>query len=63
MDSEAYLTPGRVAGMFGVDPKTVGRWATSGRLSFIRTVGGHRRYREAEVLALLAQQAQIALAR
>jgi len=40
--------------MFRVDPKTVTRWAKAGKLSSIRTLGGHRRYRESEVRALLA---------
>ena len=39
--------------MFRVDPKTVTRWAKAGKLSSIRTLGGHRRYRESEVRALL----------
>ena len=39
--------------MFRVDPKTVTRWAKAGRLSAIRTLGGHRRYRESEVRELL----------
>ncbi len=39
--------------MFRVDPKTVTRWAKSGKLSSIRTLGGHRRYRETEVRELL----------
>jgi excisionase family DNA binding protein len=53
-DAEALLTPAEVATMFRVDPKTVTRWAKSGKLTSIRTLGGHRRYREAEVRALLA---------
>ncbi|GAA3078220.1 hypothetical protein GCM10017600_06630 [Streptosporangium carneum] len=52
-DIEALLTPAEVATMFRVDPKTVTRWAKAGRLSSIRTLGGHRRYKEAEVRALL----------
>lgn len=51
---EALLTPAEVATMFRVDPKTVTRWAIAGKLTWIRTLGGHRRYREAEVRALLA---------
>lgn len=47
------LTPGEVAALFRVDPKTVTRWAAAGRISSIRTPGGHRRFREAEVRALL----------
>jgi excisionase family DNA binding protein len=31
----------------------VTRWAASGRISSIRTPGGHRRFRESEVRALL----------
>jgi excisionase family DNA binding protein len=52
-DSEALLTPAEVATMFRVDPKTVTRWAKAGKLSAIRTLGGHRRYRESEVRDLL----------
>ncbi len=55
MDSQSdrLLTPGEVAALFRVDPKTVTRWAASGRISSIRTPGGHRRYRETEIRALL----------
>ncbi|HET7173674.1 MAG TPA: developmental transcriptional regulator BldC [Nocardioidaceae bacterium] len=53
-DSEPLLTPAEVAAMFRVDPKTVTRWAKAGKLTSIRTLGGHRRYRESEVRQLLA---------
>ncbi len=53
--SERLLTPGEVAVMFRVDPKTVTRWASAGRISSIRTPGGHRRFRESEVTGLLAR--------
>jgi excisionase family DNA binding protein len=52
-DAEPLLTPAEVATMFRVDPKTVTRWAKAGKLTSIRTLGGHRRYRETEVRALL----------
>jgi len=52
--TEPLLTPSEVATMFRVDPKTVTRWAKAGKLTSIRTLGGHRRYREPEVRALLA---------
>lgn len=52
---ERLLTPGEVAQMFRVDPKTVTRWASAGRIGSIRTPGGHRRFRESEVTALLRQ--------
>lgn len=47
------LTPAEVAALFRVDPRTVTRWAVSGRLHSIRTPGGHRRFPEKDVLALL----------
>jgi excisionase family DNA binding protein len=52
--NEPLLTPGEVAAMFRVDPKTVTRWARDGKLSAIRTLGGHRRYRSSEVKRALA---------
>lgn len=57
LDTETLLTPAEVAGMFRVDPKTVTRWAKGGKLTSLRTLGGHRRYRAAEVHALLATAA------
>ena len=51
---DRLLTPGEVASLFRVDPKTVTRWAAAGRINSIRTPGGHRRFRESEVRALLA---------
>ena len=52
-NNERLLTPGEVAALFRVDPKTVTRWAASGRITSIRTPGGHRRFRESEVRVLL----------
>jgi excisionase family DNA binding protein len=50
---EVLLTPAEVAALFRVDPKTVTRWAKAGKLTSIRTLGGHRRYKDSEVKALL----------
>lgn len=47
------LTPAEVAALFRVDPKTVTRWAKMGKISSIRTLGGHRRYHADEIRALL----------
>lgn len=46
------LTPAEVARTFGVDPKTVTRWAKAGKLPSICTPGNHRRYKESDVRAL-----------
>jgi len=47
------LKAGEVAALFAVDPRTVGRWAREGKLPFIRTLGGHRRFLKSEVLVIL----------
>lgn len=52
-NQEKLLTPSEVAMLFSVDPKTVTRWAKAGKLTSIKTLGGHRRYRESEVKDLL----------
>ncbi|MEV8634651.1 BldC family transcriptional regulator [Streptosporangium sp. NPDC051023] len=51
--AERLLTPAEVARLFRVDPKTVTRWGREGKLSSIHTLGGHHRFRQAEVHALL----------
>jgi len=51
-DDDKMLTPGEVAALFRVDPKTVARWAKAGKLRSARTPGGHRRFYESEVRAL-----------
>jgi excisionase family DNA binding protein len=38
------LTASEVAALFGVDPKTVTRWAKAGKIECFWTLGGHRRY-------------------
>lgn len=53
-----FMTPNEVARMFGVDPRTVTRWAGEGKLTFIRTPGGHRRYFREQVLSLAVASPQ-----
>lgn len=50
---EVLLTPAEVAKLFRVDPKTVTRWAKAGKITAIRTLGGHRRYRQSEIVKLI----------
>ena len=52
-ESQVLMTPAEVAALFRVDPKTVTRWADAGKLTAVRTLGGHRRYRQDEVQNLL----------
>jgi len=47
------MTPAEVAALFRVDPKTVTRWADAGKMTAVRTLGGHRRYQRDEVQNLL----------
>ena len=48
-----YLRTAQVAELLHVSPKTVSRWAQVGRLPYLRTLGGHRRYPDREIRALL----------
>lgn len=50
---DQLLTPAEVARIFRVNPTTVNRWASEGRLTFIRTPGGHRRYSREQITAIL----------
>jgi excisionase family DNA binding protein len=48
----SYLLAAEVADILHVSPKTVSRWAKEGKLPFLKTLGGHRRYPEAEIRKL-----------
>jgi excisionase family DNA binding protein len=48
----SYLRTAQVADLLYVSPKTVSRWAKEGKLPFLKTLGGHRRYPEAEIREL-----------
>ena len=52
---DSLLTPAEVAALFRVNPKTVTRWARAGKITAIRTLGGHRRYRATEIQRCLQQ--------
>ena len=54
-EAPSYLLPAEVAELLSVSPKTVSRWAKEGKLPFMRTLGGHRRYPEAKMGELLDQ--------
>jgi excisionase family DNA binding protein len=54
----SYLRTAEVADLLHVSPKTVSRWAKEGKLPFLRTMGGHRRYPDAEIRELKQQLAE-----
>jgi excisionase family DNA binding protein len=56
--ADALLTPAEVAALFRVNPKTVTRWARAGKITAIRTLGGHRRFRVSEIRRCLEQMEQ-----
>ncbi len=53
--ADSLLTPAEVAALFRVNPKTVTRWARAGKITAIRTLGGHRRFRATEIRRCLDQ--------
>jgi excisionase family DNA binding protein len=53
---DGLLKPREVTELFGVRTTTVARWARDGRLTPVRTPGGHRRYRLAAIRALLGAE-------
>jgi len=61
--ADRLLMPGEAAQRFGVDPKTVARWADDGKLTAIRTPGGQRRYLAGEVDALYTLHQEVRVLR
>ena len=52
IEAPRYLRTAEVADILHVSPKTVSRWAKEGKLPFLKTLGGHRRYPEAKIREL-----------
>lgn len=57
MEDHVLMTPGEVAAVLRVDPKTVTRWAAAGRIASIRTPGGHRRFYATDIRAITEGEA------
>lgn len=51
-ETPVLMTPGEVAQIFRVDPKTVTRWAHAGKLRSTRTPGGHVRFYREEIMEM-----------
>lgn len=54
--SPQWLTIGQVARILGVHPTTLRRWTNEGMIRCLRTPGGHRRFLQRDVDALLEAQ-------
>jgi excisionase family DNA binding protein len=52
-----WLTLGNASRILGVDQSTLRRWADAGQIRAFRTPGGHRRFAETDVQAILSGQA------
>ena len=52
-DSVRSYTPGEVARLFNVHPRSVRRWAVAGKLRYFTTPGNARRYYADDVDAMI----------
>lgn len=57
-DRTEWMTPGEVAAILRVDPKTVGRWAKQGKITYFRTPGGHRRFLRKQIMEMIKDATQ-----
>lgn len=55
-DEHDLLTPKEVGELFRVDPRTVTKWATDGKLPFVMTLGNHRRYPRKLIEGIIAEE-------
>lgn len=55
-DDEDILLPHEAAAVLGVTSKTLARWAAAGKVPCITTLGGHRRFRVADIEVVRAKQ-------
>ncbi|PKI15847.1 response regulator [Colwellia sp. 12G3] len=55
ISDKSLLTPPEAAKLLHVAPTTIRHWAQIGRLPFITTPGGHRRFDKNDILFLMSQ--------
>lgn len=48
-EHEEFIRPAEAAKLLHVSPQTITRWAKEGRIGYVVTLGGHRRFRASEV--------------
>ena len=51
-ERRGFLRSGEVGRILGVSAKTIDRWADAGKIGHVVTLGGHRRFRAADVAAI-----------
>jgi DNA-binding transcriptional MerR regulator len=56
-DSDEFIPIGEASRAAGVSISTLRRWETENRITVFRTPAGHRRYKRADVIAALTEQA------
>jgi predicted site-specific integrase-resolvase len=49
------MRPVEVAAIFRVDDKTPARWAAAGQITAATTPGGHKRFRRADIAAIVGE--------
>ena len=49
MENHKYLRPQEVADFYRVSPKTLKNWEAEGKITAVKTRGGHRRYLRSEI--------------
>jgi excisionase family DNA binding protein len=59
-DGDRWLTLGQASRLLNVDESTVRRWADAGQIRTFRTPGGHRRFAEGDVRAIVTGRAHSA---
>jgi len=53
---DKLLTPAQAAELLSVSPVTLRYWSKEGRLNFVTTLGGHRRYERIEIEKVLGEK-------
>ena len=59
-EADQLLPPRKLLALFGVTHQSLRNWHAAGLLTAQRTAGGHRRYRESDVRARVAELSGVA---
>jgi len=56
-----YLTPKQIYKQYGYHPKTLANWADEGKVEFIKSPGGHRRYLASSLETIKSKTSEVIL--